>query len=590
MKKLLWTAEERENVQEILANETWIQISGQDDSDFLLESLLSNTTISEIVFLDIFTMDIDQITELLSTNKCLKSVEFVDCEYLDELFYDLDWESLSITDLLLDRSYVDENFKVISKCKSLKNLVIKGSFVPFADLKYVIANSQIESLSIEANEMPLKLLKEITDEILVCNRIVSLNISETCNSVGVIESIGKLLSSRIQKLKAGPFRLESKAGKNSNANLVKLAKKFKKSKLKSLSLYGVPLTDQFFLNIGPGFDQLSKLRLDSCEINDVTVPYLAEFVCKTIVELDFSRNKIGNHGLEILTNAMISNEHFHTLDITENEFDEDGFIHITRLLSESKLRRLILDGNHISKKAMEFLAKGMRKNKSMYSLYLEGCDYKIDDLQVLFESLYDHKYLFGVYMNKDVRDYPEAERAAELSKLTQQIGKLLKNNKNIRQLGCNLQRIVELVHIDDQLRMVEMEPEDEMQNILSCIQDNYSVTWIGEPNEYFYDDKKRYSDLGEYRGFVPITNRNSILQTKRAKEFFLSARKYLLLDLPGDLIYYMLNRSFLWALIHPRYQKDIVKCLMNKENVGKVLSNARFSPAVLHEVCCELNK
>lgn len=196
MKKLLWTAEERENVQEILANETWIQISGQDDSDFLLESLLSNTTISEIVFQDIFTMDIDQITELLSTNKCLKSVEFVDCEYLDELFYDLDWESLSITDLLLDRSYVDENFKVISKCKSLKNLVIKGSFVPFADLKYVIANSQIESLSIEANEMPLKLLKEITDEILVCNRIVSLNISETCNSVGVIESIGKLLSSR----------------------------------------------------------------------------------------------------------------------------------------------------------------------------------------------------------------------------------------------------------------------------------------------------------------------------------------------------------------------------------------------------------
>ncbi|KAJ3270969.1 Cu-binding protein [Terramyces sp. JEL0728] len=579
MKKLEWTEDETENVQQILSSETWIHISASDHTEFLLSELLFNTTISEIVFHDINEMHFDQIAYLLSKNQNIKSVEFLDFSFLNELFYDMDWDTLNFTDLSLDGCNVESDFDILKECKTLRKLSIKNSFVPIDDLVSVIIESQIESLSLECTVLTVKEIKQIVDAVIECDRLVSLNIAETCESNGVAGLIASVLSTRLQKIKFGPFNTDAKMGGKNPLN--EIAKSFDNSSLKSLSIYGLALSTQFFGLTGSGLDFLTKLRLDGCSIGDSTIISVAELVRKKVVELDMSRNNLGNEGLKILVDAIVSNENFHTLDITENPFDEDGFQHISKLLKGSLLRRLILDSNHISRKAMEYLADGMKTNKALYSLYMEGCEYNLEDMQVLLESLYNHKYLFGLYVNMKKRD--ELDTPEEVSAIAKQLGLLLKHNTNIRQLGCILQGRVEIVQTEAEMLVVIQEPEPEMKYLLSCIQENYSISWIGEPDEYYYDDKKRYSDVNEYKSLVPITNRNQQLQTKRATEFFLCARKYLLLDLPNDLIFYMINRAFKWALIHPRYQKTILKCLTNRRYVGKVHSNAKFSTAILYE-------
>ncbi|KAJ3321905.1 hypothetical protein HDV06_003771 [Boothiomyces sp. JEL0866] len=590
MKKLEWNLEERANVQEILANETLIHISGEEQTEFLLESLKSNTTISEAVFEELSFEYFDDLKTLLYTNKTIKSVEFIFCEYIEELFYELDWDLVEITELTLDQCDFEESFYRIGSCKSLKNLVVKNTFLPVNELLSVILSSQIDCLTFESRKLSLRELDAIADAIASTGRFVSVNLTETCKVTGAIQPIGRLLATKIEKLKIGPFKTDTKFGSPTapTPKTIQFAKKFHGSHLKSLSIYDIHLPEQFFLHIDSSFDNLVKLRLDKCSIDDSSALYIAQLASKNVLELDLSRNRIGNHGLERIVNSIISNEHFHTLDITDNEFNEEGFPHLTRLLIESKVRKLILDGNRITRKAMGHLANGLKNNKALYSLYMEGCDYEVEDMQILMESLYKHKFLFGIYTN--MKNKPRLVSQNEVSEVAKQIGSLLKHNRSIRQIGCNLPGLVEQVFVEftGALIEIEQEPVTELEYLLSSIQDNYSVTWIGEPNEYYYDDKKRYSDMQEYNHLVPITKRNHLLQTKRAKEFFVSVRKYMLLDLPNDLIYYMINRSFVWAFIHPRYQTTVVKCLANRQYIGKVIGNARFTPAVLFDVCSQL--
>eukprot|EP01006_Ploeotia_vitrea_P025629 TRINITY_DN58534_c0_g1_i1.p1 TRINITY_DN58534_c0_g1~~TRINITY_DN58534_c0_g1_i1.p1 ORF type:complete len:330 (-),score=148.08 TRINITY_DN58534_c0_g1_i1:80-1069(-) len=135
---------------------------------------------------------------------------------------------------------------------------------------------------------------------------------------------------------------------------------------------------------------VTSLSVVHCGLDDALATQLAEVVrsTQTLVEVDLSRNKIGNEGASALAKALAENESVRTLDLGTNKIGDVGATAIAHALAKNEtLWRLHLQRNAVQSFGAEALARALKKNASLVALNLRNNELLDDGASELAKGL-----------------------------------------------------------------------------------------------------------------------------------------------------------------------------------------------------------
>ncbi|KAJ3321899.1 hypothetical protein HDV06_003765 [Boothiomyces sp. JEL0866] len=538
MKSVDWSLETPESIIQILDGETRLDINNSAHADVLLEALKTNKTITDLYIQ--FLGDFSKIGQVIITD----TVESITFRALrsEDLFDFIDWKEFQPQKLIFENCQLSHKLSAI-KDSNISELIIRDSSVNSNVIGSISQVLQLKTLVLE-NIFSFEFsVHDIYHAVHPPLTYLSLKHTDSHPDLERCADMMKILE--LSKLELGPCDIHDEQ---------MFINVFADSSLSDLSFYGIQMTF-LFDSIQRNLNQLKSLRLDSCDIRDENAKSIAKLIENGLENLDLSRNDLTEDGMKIIADAIISNPKFHSLDITRNPIGVNGMAHIQRMLEKSMIRTLVLDGTSFNLQSMNCLARGLEKNKSLYSLCLEGCSFSHKSIPVLFRALYNHGYLCGFYFTR-MGNFEYIEY----------LGELLEKNKSLRQIGCP--RITQ---------------NSRIELLLSKMEKNFNVTWIGVPDAQYYDDYHRYSDLNELKPLVPYTKRNLTVQTDRLREFILACRSLIILDIPYDMKYFIYQRLFIYAIL-PQDKFHMTTIMIDANYVGKIKSRVRFSPATFGEL------
>ncbi|KAJ3270970.1 hypothetical protein HDV01_007300 [Terramyces sp. JEL0728] len=355
MKTVDWSQETPESISQILDGETRLDIGSSEQSDGLFEALKTNTTITDLYIS--FPDDYPMIDEVFRVNKTVKSITFRSCRFQD-LFDYINWSELSATSLTFEDCALGDKIVAIQNSR-ITELIIKSSSVDISSLGIAIKKLDLETLVLDNLFTLLFSMNDIYDVLHSPLKSLSFKHSDPNPNFELYEDIMKL---RITKLELGPCVIEDKD------IFIEL---FKDNVLTDLSLYSMCISS-IFGSISGQLGHLKSLRLDNCQIDDKVAVDIAKLIEEGLETLDLSRNMLTESGIKVIAEAVNTNRNFRDLDITDNPIGVKGMSHVKLLLEKSHIRTLILDGISFNLESMTYLADGLKKNKSLYTLCLEG--------------------------------------------------------------------------------------------------------------------------------------------------------------------------------------------------------------------------
>lgn len=120
---------------------------------------------------------------------------------------------------------------------------------------------------------------------------------------------------------------------------------------------------------------LNKLKLLGLQLNICQMKYLKPLFLSNVQslrKLDLSNNEIGFEEIAFLyQNFLKNNKSLEYLNLTSNEIEDDSMKILCAFFeNHNAIKKVILSENFISDKGMEYLAKALRKNKSLELLFL----------------------------------------------------------------------------------------------------------------------------------------------------------------------------------------------------------------------------
>ncbi|CAD8076292.1 unnamed protein product [Paramecium sonneborni] len=120
------------------------------------------------------------------------------------------------------------------------------------------------------------------------------------------------------------------------------------------------------------FNNLKRLQLRNNKLNNNRTCFLTQRLPSSIIELDFSNNKIGTSGIQSICNYISSrNYNIQHLNLEGNNLKDLAVLTILKTLNDSKsIRVLKLSKNQITDIPMEALGQLLKKNNSLQEVYL----------------------------------------------------------------------------------------------------------------------------------------------------------------------------------------------------------------------------
>ncbi|KAJ3270972.1 NACHT, LRR and PYD domains-containing protein 13 [Terramyces sp. JEL0728] len=559
---------DKERMLKILSKLKSIEILETYPSQFILECLLENTTIEKLYMDDVFEeIDMSTLQSVLSNGR-IKKWGLNNWDQSHIVLNLLDWDEITLDELELYvatfnvpgfEGFVNE----ISQNNTITRLSFRGcklgdEYAP-AMAQLILRMPRLVDLELITNFFTNQGLAQLVIPISK-GTITHFDISDNPLSKldSIIDNIGIMLR-KLTTFKIGEAII-FQDGLKTFADSLDMA-----ARLDYLLVNEIELTPLFFAHLKTGFDRLTTLRLDTCQIGIDAAPYLADIIRKkNLKELDLSRNNIQSDSLEILIEAVIENPNLKLLDLSENFFGDYGFKQISNLLKRATgLKDLILDMNPIGLTSMRYLAEGLLCNRTLETLSIEDCQFSPDNIPVLYKALQKNKTLFGLYIHF-------YQNIADLDCYCAGLASLLSVNRGIRQLSC------------------PSFSKERLETMADAVENNYAITWIGFPDSQQFDATLRYGLKFNYGIFSPVTDRNKDVQLFRSRGLVQIARMLILLDIPYDVAVQLFNTYFSFSSLALRDLATFRRALMTRKTIGKFVDCLDFSVEIFTRKCKEI--
>ncbi|XP_072312426.1 NACHT, LRR and PYD domains-containing protein 12-like [Eucyclogobius newberryi] len=160
------------------------------------------------------------------------------------------------------------------------------------------------------------------------------------------------------------------------------------SPLRKLDLRGSWLQDSGLDTLSVGLNstncKLESLLLDNCRLTEDSCKMLAQVLERSrLKELDLSRNKIGDEGLQMLCSSLkLPQRELHTLSLTHCELTAESCLSLASVLSSSALTHLDLSYNPIQDSGLKLLSTILQRSR-LQALRCRCCLLSADALHSL---------------------------------------------------------------------------------------------------------------------------------------------------------------------------------------------------------------
>lgn len=224
-----------------------------------------------------------------------------------------------------------------------------------------------------------------------------------------------------------------------------VCKYLEKSSLSNLTITGSGMGDEYVIAIGQNLENnlnLRVLKMPNCQITQHGISVLANGLIKnnhlhklilsstqhhdsnSVINLEH-RNKIGGDGIKDLTNALRKNKTLEILGLQNCQIDNNGFIAIADLIHEKcAIKDLDISENFIDMNIFYKLMKSLKKNSTLEQLNLKNVlDYEYRRKKMHKSEL---KCFNSLKHNKTLK-YLNLEHNFNSAKLKKKLNKVLRH-------------------------------------------------------------------------------------------------------------------------------------------------------------------